>query len=47
MAKQTDETKELEEFDELRDSYSVEDKLFNMTASQISEQSCKPDKRRL
>ena len=37
MAEQTDETKELSDFDDLRDSYSIEDKLFNMTASQMSE----------
>ncbi|MDP2950888.1 MAG: hypothetical protein Q8N55_00740 [bacterium] len=39
MVKQTDDIEVLEELDELRDSYTVEDKLFNMTASQMSEQS--------
>ena len=41
MEKQTDEIEELEEADELRDNYSVEDKLFNMTVSQMSEPSSK------
>jgi len=47
MKKQTDEIEELEEFGELRDSYTVEDKLFNIAASQMSEQSCRPNWKRL
>ena len=47
MKKQTDNIKELEELDELRNSYDHEEKAFNITASQMSEQPCKPDRRRL
>ena len=35
------------EYDETSDAYPAEDKLFNMIASQMSEQPCKPDRRRL
>ncbi len=39
MTKQTNETlvKELNESEELRDTYRIDEKAFNMTASQISD----------
>ncbi len=47
MKKQTDEIEELEEIEDLRDSYPIEEKLFNRTVSQMSEQFCRPSRRRL
>lgn len=49
MVKQINEIKELEEVecDEISGTYTINDKLSNMTASQMSKQSCRPDRRRL
>jgi len=46
MKKQTDKIEEVE-YNETSDTYTTNDKLFNMTASQRSEQPCKSDRKRL